>query len=70
MGMDASQIREHMKVVGSDGQHMGTVDRIEGNRIKLAKSDSKDGEHHYVEISDVDAVKNDEVCLSKDARLN
>jgi len=32
---DGSLIRQHMEVVGSDGRHVGTVDRIEGRRIKL-----------------------------------
>ena len=41
--MDTSRIREHMKVVGSDRQPVGTVDHIEGDRIKLAKNDPQAG---------------------------
>lgn len=68
MAINTSEIREHMKVVGSDGQHVGTVDRIEGNRIKLTKSDpAAQGEHHYIDVSAVDAVKDGEVCLSQKA---
>jgi hypothetical protein len=26
-------IREHMEIIGADGVHLGTVDRIEGDRI-------------------------------------
>ena len=33
--VDASQIREHMEVKGSDGKHVGTVDHMENGRIKL-----------------------------------
>ena len=33
-------IREHMEVIGADGVHLGTVDRIEGDRIKLTKAES------------------------------
>ena len=33
------QIREHMEVVGIDEEHVGTVDRIAGDRIILTKSD-------------------------------
>lgn len=62
--MDATQIREQMKVVGSNGQPVGTVDRVEGNRIKLTKNDSPDGEHRYVELSEVSEIKNGEVCVS------
>ena len=32
--MDKSQIREHMKVVGSDGRSIGSVDKVEGDKIK------------------------------------
>ncbi len=68
MAISASEIREHMKVVGSDGGHVGTVDRIEGNRVKLTKNDpSAKGEHHYIELSQIDAVKDGEVCLSQKA---
>ena len=35
-------IREHMEVIGADGVHVGTVDRVENNRIKLARTDSED----------------------------
>ena len=31
-------IKEHMEVLGSDGQHVGTVDHLEGsNQIKLTR---------------------------------
>ena len=32
-----TEIKEHMEVIGADGVHVGTVDKIEGNRIKLTK---------------------------------
>src|SRR4028118_72854 len=40
-----SVIREHMEVIGADGVHIGTVDRLEGARIKLTKRDSGEGSH-------------------------
>ena len=27
------QVREHMEVIGADGVHVGTVDKVEGGRI-------------------------------------
>ena len=64
----SDQIKEHMEVKGSDGQHVGTVDRVEGNRIKLTKSDpSSGGQHHYLDLGMVDEIKGDAVCLSKTA---
>ena len=40
----AGQIREHMEVIGADGTHVGTVDHVDGHRIKLARTDSSAGE--------------------------
>src|SRR3954462_96511 len=47
---DLSRIREHMEVIGADGAHVGTVDSVSGDRIKLIKADSgsHQGHHHYV----------------------
>ncbi len=58
-----SNIREHMNVVGSDGQQVGTVDHVEGDRIKLTRSGSPDGQHHYLPTSAVASVENDRVVL-------
>jgi len=67
---DLSEVQEHMEVVDSEGGHVGTVDEVEGNRIKLTKSDSNaDGEHHYISADDVESVDGDQVRLSADADL-
>ena len=64
-------IREHMEVIGADGVHVGTVDRIEGDRIKLTKADSGQGEHqghhHFVSRGLVANVEDDRVRLSANA---
>ena len=51
-------IKEHMEVLGSDGQHVGTVDHLEGSSdIKLAKSDpTAGGQHHLIPLAWVDHV--------------
>ena len=45
-------VREDMEVIGADGVHVGTVDRVEGDRIKLTKKDPGEGRHkgyhHYI----------------------
>jgi hypothetical protein len=42
------QIEPHMEVIGADGVHIGTVDCVEGARIKLTKADSgSHGDHHH-----------------------
>ena len=63
----ASQIEEHMAVVGSDGEHVSTVDKVEGDRIKLTKQDDPDGSgqhHHYLPVSAVASVEGGEVRLN------
>ena len=67
----ASEIKEHMPVVGSDGGHVGTVDKVEEDRIKLTKEDDPGGRglhHHYLPVSAVAAVDGGEVRLNMDAR--
>jgi hypothetical protein len=60
-------IREHMEVIGADGVHLGTVDRIEGDRIKLIRADSGEGHenhHHFIPKGLVADVEGDKVRLS------
>ena len=60
-------IREHMEVIGADGVHLGTVDRVEGNRIKLIRADSGIGHeqhHHYVPRGLVADVEENRVRLT------
>ena len=65
---DISQIKEHMEVIGADGAHVGTVDRLEGNRIKLTKKDSgegtHEGHHHYISTALVADIEGNQVRLS------
>ena len=63
---DLSQVREHMEVIGADGVHIGTVDAVEGDRIKLTKQDSgsHSGHHHYISAGLVAAVDEGRVRLS------
>ena len=68
---DTSNIREHMEVIGADGVHVGTVDRIEGQRIKLTRKDSGEGSHkghhHFVPAALVAEVEGNKVRLSANA---
>jgi hypothetical protein len=63
------QIKEHMDIIGADGVHVGTVDKIEGDRIKLTKADSgsHSGHHHYISGGLVAEVEGDTVRLSANA---
>ncbi|RWN24802.1 DUF2171 domain-containing protein [Mesorhizobium sp.] len=65
---DAARIREHMEVIGADGVHVGTVDKVEGQRIKLTKRDSGEGahrgHHHFIPLSLVAEIEGQKVRLS------
>ena len=67
----SANIKEHMEVIGADGVHVGTVDRVENGRIKLTKADSGEGRHkghhHYINEGLVAGVEGNRVRLSANA---
>ena len=64
-------IKEHMEVIGADGVHVGTVDHIDGDRIKLTKKDSGEGSHqghhHFISRGLVAEIEGEQVRLSANA---
>ncbi len=55
--INASQIQERMEVLGADGSHVGVVDKVEGDRIKLTRNDpASGGEHRYIEMDQVASI--------------
>ena len=64
-------VSEHMQVIGADGVPVGTVDKVEGERIKLTRPDSglgaHEGHHHYISRGLVAEVEGDLVRLSANA---
>ncbi|WEF25543.1 DUF2171 domain-containing protein [Paracoccus sp. S3-43] len=69
--VEASQIKEHMEVVGADGVHVGKVDHLDGDRIKLTRKDEAHGQsrdhHHYLPLANVSSVDGGKLWLSADA---
>lgn len=55
---------DHMQVKDVNGEYVGTVDGLEGDRLKLTKSGSHDGQHHYVQLSQVKSMDNEAVYLN------
>ena len=52
-----SKVSEHMEVVGADGEHVGTVDKVRGDRIILTKNDvDAGGRHHSIPSRWIDSV--------------
>jgi hypothetical protein len=69
--INVAKIQEHAEVIGADGIHIGTVDRVEANRIKLTRDDSgegsHEGHHHFIPLSLVAEVEDGAVRLSANA---
>ena len=67
VGTAVEEIAAHMAVLASDGTRIGTVDHLDGtDRIKLAKNDAADGQHHFIPRGWVSRV-DEHVHLAKTA---
>lgn len=66
---DTNQVREHMEIIGADGVHLGTVDKVEGDRIKMTRADSGShgDHHHYISAGLIAEIEGDKVRLSANA---
>ncbi len=70
---DISQVKEHMTVIGADGVRVGTVDKVEGDRIKLTKDSSPAGQHadhhHFLPKALIAAIEGNTVRLASNASV-
>lgn len=68
----SAEIKPGMEVIGADGVHVGVVDGVEGDRIRLKKRDSF-GTHAatslFIETGFVAGVEGDKVRLSANADI-
>ena len=71
--VQASDIKEHMEIIGADGVHVGTVDHLANDgtqRIKLTRRDSPQaqdgsgGGHHYLPIGLAASIDDGRLRLS------
>ena len=59
------EIQDHMPVVGSDGRPVGTVDHLDGDFIKLMRSDdAAGGRHRWIPVTLVAGLDGGLVRLS------
>lgn len=63
------RIKEHMEVTDADGQHVGTVDEVEGERIKLTRTDSADNMHHFLPLEAIDRIDDNRIYLKTGTQL-
>jgi hypothetical protein len=61
---DLTQIKQGAEIIGADGVHVGVVDHIAGDRIKMTKKDSVDDKHHYISVGLIADVEDGKVRLS------
>jgi hypothetical protein len=62
------RVQEHMEVVGTEGDHIGTVDKVRGDRILLTKSDNDAGGHHHsIPSRWIESVSDKQVIIRKTA---
>jgi hypothetical protein len=55
--INPSMVKEHMEILGSDGVHVGTVDRMEGTKVKVTKGDPvSEGQHHFFPLDWIDHI--------------
>lgn len=59
------RIHEHMEVATSTGEHVGTVDHVKDDQIKLTRTDSSDGAHHYIALDNVDKIDDNRIYLKQ-----
>jgi hypothetical protein len=64
----AIQIQQNMRVVGSCGNYVGTVERVDGDEIRLTRNHPKAGwENHWVPLTWVEGVDDDVVRLDRES---
>lgn len=63
-----NSVQEHQEVVGSDGQHVGKVDKVRGDRIILTKTDKDaEGHHHSIPCSWIESIDDGKVRINRTA---
>ena len=63
------RIKEHMEIADAQGQHVGTVDEVDDDNIKLTKSDSADDIHHFMPLDSVEKIDDNRIYLKEGARI-
>jgi outer membrane protein OmpA-like peptidoglycan-associated protein len=53
-----------MRVVGPDGQQLGTIDDSNSDGIKLARTSTADGQHHHIAANRITRIEGDTVHVS------
>ncbi|MCB2049514.1 MAG: DUF2171 domain-containing protein [Novosphingobium sp.] len=63
------RIKEHMEIADYNGQHVGTVDEVDDDRIKLTRTDSSDGAHHFIPVDQIEKIDDNRIYLKQGTRI-
>ena len=69
---NSTNIKERMEIVGADGVHVGTVDRLEGDRLNLTRPNGakpRDARQHYLPAGLIASVTDNKVHLSANGNV-
>lgn len=61
--LDTQQIKANMEVVDTNGQHVGTVDHLQGDIVELTREGFTDGLRHFVAIAAVKGLQGDKLLV-------
>lgn len=67
--VDTQQIKQHMEVADASGQHVGTVDHLDGDNVKLTRADSPNGEHRELPLDHLDRIEGGKLYLKEAAQI-
>lgn len=59
------RIKAHMEVADNAGDHVGTVDEVVDDRIKLTRSEGDDSPRHFIAIDQVDRIDGNRIYLKQ-----
>lgn len=60
---EKQQITKQMEVVDTNGQHIGTVDHVEGDIVELERSGFTDNLHHFVPLAAIQKVEGNSILV-------
>ncbi|MCT2398427.1 DUF2171 domain-containing protein [Novosphingobium mangrovi (ex Huang et al. 2023)] len=63
--LEKFHIRHDMEVTTDTGTHVGTVDGISRDHLKLTRADSSDGTYHYISLQNVEKVEGNRIYLKQ-----
>ena len=63
------RIKQHMEITDSNGQHVGTVDEVKDDRIKLTRTDSGDNMHHYLPVDAINRIEDNRIYLKSGTQI-